>query len=206
VTTLKKETPPSTGPLSQKDVLLQALNAAAASLQRAAHAEADVFRTFTEQITRIGLQGGVSLLDEDGTHLVTRAAAYPGSVLTNLEKLVGLKVDGYTFALDRVDVFRQVVQTGQAVYLPDIRAVLLELLPGKARPFADRIIKALGTPPSIFAPLLSLDQVQGVLNIAGPHLTPRDIPAVEAFANHIAIALENARAYAELRQTEARFL
>ena len=52
-------------------------------------------------------------------------------------------------------------------------------------------------------------KIQGLLTVNGAGLSPRDIPAVEAFANHTAIALENARLFAqaqaqvsERRQTE----
>jgi len=62
-----------------------------------------------------------------------------------------------------------------------------------------------GQPPGIYAPLNSQQRAIGVLNIVGRGLTPEDVPAVEAFANHIAIALENATLFHGMHDSEQRF-
>jgi PAS domain S-box-containing protein len=201
---MKRKAPHSNPDLPQmgrKVELLQALNVAAASLQRSAHSEAEVFRAVSEQIARLGLRGSLSLLDEKNERLVVRLAVYPGQTLSSLEKLTGLKVEGFEFALAKVDAYQQVVETGKTVFAPNNAAVVAQLLPEATQPFAEHILKALSTSPGIYAPVIIDNRVRWVLNIVGPGLTPDDLPAMEAFANHIAVALDNARLHTETRAT-----
>ncbi len=189
----------------RREELLRALNAAAASLQRSARSEAEVFRALKEQIELLGLNGGLGLLDETGQRLVFPIVAVPGTTLARLEQLTGLKAEGFSFEVARVDVYRQVLETGQAVFVPDNTAYLMQvlseqILPKPARPFVGLIRKLLGKNSGIFAPLVADGQVRGVLNVTGAGLTPGDVPAMEAFANHIAVALDNARLFASMQQ------
>ncbi len=206
---MRKKTPYSNAGLpkpEQSIEFLHALNAAAASLQRSAHSEAEVFRAFREQIAGLGLRGGIGLLDEKGERLVVRAVAYPSQPLTFLEKLTGLKAEGFEFSLARVDAYRQVVETGSAVFVPDSMAVIAQLLPEVARPFAGHIHEAIGTSPGIFAPLIMEGRVRGVLAVDDANkLTAADVPAMEAFANHISVALDNARLFSAMQQAEAQY-
>ncbi len=188
--------------------LLRALNAAAASLQRVTHSEAEIFRAFREQVVALGLRGGISLLDETSKRLTLRAVAYPDqmlNLLAELEKLTGLKLDGFEFAVADVDAYQQAVETGQAVFVPNSNAVVAQLLPQAVRPFAGRLQQAFGAPPAVFAPLISEGRVEGILSVGGAGLTRDDVSAVQAFANHLAVRLDNARAVSALQESEARY-
>ena len=188
--------------------LLHALNSAAASLQRSAHSEVEVFRACREQIAGLGLRGGLSLLDETGEHLIVRAIAFPEwmlKTLADLERRTGRSVEGFAFTAAKVEAYREVIETGQAVFVRDSSTVVLQMLPEAAQPFAGPVLKVFGTPPAIFAPLISEGRARGVLNIVGADLTPDDVPAVAAFANHLAVALDNARLFAGLHNAEERF-
>ena len=173
--------------------LLYALNAASARLQRSARSEADVLRAVKDQIGGIGLRGGLSLLDETGTRLTTRSVVLHNRAYKSLERLTGFKLEGYEFDIESVDVYREVVKTGATLFVPDSSKVSTQLLPDRVRRFSGAIMKYLGAPPAIFAPITCQGQVHGVLNVVGEGLSKGDIPAMEAFANHISIALENAR-------------
>ena len=72
--------------------LLYALNAASAKLQRSARSEADVFTAVKELIAEIELRGGVSQLDETGTHLTVRTVVLPNRASERLERLTGFKM------------------------------------------------------------------------------------------------------------------
>jgi PAS domain S-box-containing protein len=180
--------------------LLRALNAAAASLQRSARSEAQVFRAASAQIAELGLRGGLSLLDDSCQHLIVRAFAYPGQMLARLERITGLRIEGFRFAVADVDAYRQVVETGQTVFVADSSTAITQLIPRAAQRFASLILRALGATPGIFAPLVSEGRVRGVLNVTGAGLTAEDTLAMEAFANHVSIALDNARLYAAAQQ------
>jgi PAS domain S-box-containing protein len=180
--------------------LLYALNAAAASLQQAAHSEQDVFRAVRDQIDQLGLRGGLSLLDEDGEQLTVCAFAGLGRLFAKLEKLTGFRTEGFQINLSQVDIYHEVIETGATVYTADSGKVISQMIPETARRFTKRIIRTLGAKPAIFSPLIADGRVRGVLNVVGKDLTADDAPAMEAFANHISIALDNARLFAAMQE------
>jgi two-component system sensor histidine kinase UhpB len=53
---------------------------------------------------------------------------------------------------------------------------------------------------AIYAPLMVSDEAFGLLTVIGAGLTESDVPAITAFANQAAIAIENARLYESLSQ------
>ena len=188
--------------------LLQALNAAAVVLQRSAHSQSQVFNTFRDELARLGFRGGLSLLDESGQRLTIRVTVQPDwmiKALEQLEKLTGYKTQGYSFSANRVAIYREVIHTRQTIFASESSATIREILPEMVRPLASVILQTLGTPPGIYAPLISQDRAIGVLNVVGEGLTEADIPAVEAFAYNIAIALENASLFDALRASEDKF-
>ena len=174
---------------------LYALNDAAASLQRSARSESEVLRVFCQQIEKLGLRGGISLLDEQGQHLVIRAFAPLSNLFEMFENLTRIRIEGYAFPPSQVEVYRQVLEGGKPVFLSESSEVIVQLIPAAARRYVQSIVKSLGSEPSIFTPIISTDKVMGVLNVAGADLTPEDLPVVEAFGNHIAVALDNARLF-----------
>jgi PAS domain S-box-containing protein len=182
--------------------LLHALNAAAVSLQQSAHSEAEVFRAFGEQIVRLGLRGGLSLLDEKNERLIVHVLVQPGRVLSRLEKLTKLKAEGFEFAVTEVDIFRQVIETRETIFVADNSVAITQLVPTVAQSFVKPILKALGKTPAILAPLITNGQILGVINVDGAGLTSDDVPTITAFANHISIALNNARLITQRRKAE----
>ena len=187
--------------------LLHALNAAAVILQQTTRSEVDVLDACRQEIARLGYRGGISLLDNTGKNLVIRATVQPKwmvKILAELEKRLGYKSKDYTFPVDQVTVYRQAIETCKAVFSPDSSVTVSQLLPELIRSNVGAIIKAIGAHPGIYAPMISRGQAIGVLNVVGSELTPDDIPAVEAFANHIAIALDNAKLFEALYSSEQR--
>jgi signal transduction histidine kinase/CheY-like chemotaxis protein len=180
--------------------LLHALNTASAILQRAAHSEADVFRVFKEEINKLGVNSALTLLDDSGKRLIIQAVAVPSGILSTLEKLAGRSGEGFSFEIERVDVYRQVVESRRTLFVADNTNHLVQMLPEELQPMTRHVIQYFGRTPGIFAPLVIEGRVQGALNVTGPGLIARDAPALEAFANHIAIALEKVRLFTAMQQ------
>ena len=191
--------------VERKVELLRALNAASSSLQRSAHSETEVFRAVKEQIAGLGLRGALSMLDETGHRLIFRAVSFPGSALAKMEKLTGLKAEGFSLNVARVDTYRQVIESRQTIFVPDNTGTIAQLLPESVQPFIRLISRVFGKIPGIFAPLMTEGRVCGVLNVTGAGLTADDVQALEAFANHISIALDNARLFAAVQSAEAKY-
>jgi PAS domain S-box-containing protein len=178
---------------------LHALNAAAASLQRSSRSEADVFTAFKEQISRLGLVGVVALLGESEECLRLTAVIIPEDVRTRLVKWTGFRGEGFTIDPREVDAFRQVIRTGEALFLREVAEPTWQLTPPAARHFV-RLFFRFGRPTAgICAPLIIEARVIGLCMVTGAHLSEQEGPALVAFANHIAIALENARLFQAMR-------
>ena len=197
-TTIKKK---------QQTELLHALNLAATSLQRLAHSEDDVFRVFGEKVVGLGLRGGLSLLDETGKRLVVRAVASRADPKGSGSTRETGRHQGRELPHSRSGSGCVPPRngSGEAVFVPDTSIVVAQLIPAAARPILARILKVFGAAPGVFAPLVTQGKVQGLLNMIGAGLTADDVPAIAAFANHIAVALENARLFSTLRESEERY-
>lgn len=192
-------------PLTGRSIeLLQATNDAAAFFQRSAHSETAVFHAYQEQMAALKLRGGLSFLNDSGDTLTVRVVNYSGrigQILRRLEKLVGLRTENFSFDINHVDVYRTVIETKQTQFIPDSSVVIVQMLPLRLAPYLNRIITSFGMHPGIYAPLIGPDgRVRGVLNMVDPHLTAQDVPALTAFANQIAVALDNARLFEEIRR------
>lgn len=185
-----------------KEELFHAFNVTAASLQKPTYSVAEIFQAFREQIAGLGFWGGLCLLDDTGKRMVFRTVAQPSQTktLARFENFTGLKAEGFKFHWAKVDVYRQVVETRQSVFIPDNTTVIAQMLPEAAQPYAKHIMKAFSDSHGIFAPLISGGQIKGVLNVVGASLTRSDVPPISAFANFIAIALHNIQLFAEAKQ------
>ena len=153
--------------------------------------EERLFDVVTEAFVSLGLRGGVMLqTGTQGTLTVRQAVTHP--FIQQVEKLVGLKTIGHRVDAVGIDVYRSVL-AGETVFLSNTRALLEQLLPSIARPFAGLIHKTVGQGPGVYAPLRSCDRVVGILNATGPALTRGDVPAMEALASGVALGLDRIR-------------
>lgn len=181
--------------------LIYALNAIATALQESIRNEENVYSIFQTQVIALGLRGGISNLDEPKKKLTFKTVAFTNplrKILSRFERRFKMSARGYTVPVDKVDVYQKVVQ-GQAVFVADTSAVVVQVVPEQIRAIVAPLLAFLGRPPGIFAPLVYEGKVKGMLNVVGPNLTEADIPTMQAFANQIAVALENARLVNQLR-------
>lgn len=183
--------------------LLQALNAAAASLQRSSHSEAEVIRAFKEQIARVGLRGAFGFLE--GERLVLQAVVFPNRLINSLEKVVNLQAEGFIIGATAVDNYRHVIQTGQTLFIADSSVTVRQLVPPIAHHLLGHVLGAVGSWPGVCAPLVTQGSIFGLMDVSGPGLTEGDTPAITAFANQLSVALENARLFQAVSQAETQY-
>lgn len=189
---------PQTGSLK----LIFALNAIATTLQESIQSEENVYEVFHNQIVALGLRGDISLLDEDENVLVFKTAGLPVSFKKGPSR-TGRKTrrtpEGFSVPVDQVDVYQNVTQEGQSVFVPDLDRISEQLFPPRGRKPVKPSQPAWGDAPGIYAPLVFDRKIKGMLNIVGPELTENDIPTLQVFANQISVALENARLVQKLQ-------
>ena len=144
--------------------LLYALNSAAAQIQRSARSEAEIFRAFHEQITKIGLHGSINLLSEDGKFLTLVVAAVDQEKLnrfrgieideTMTEWAADVKSIRFTFPFSASDYLREIMEAGHSTFEPSISRYLSEIIPEEYGSIIDQILELFGNSPGIFAPLI----------------------------------------------------
>ncbi len=180
--------------------LLLALSQAAQAVQRARTPEA-VYHAIGEQVTELGLGAAVLTLSEDREYLIVSYLTRMSGLMRMAEKLTGLSVEGYRFPLTPNGFFQQCITSGEAVFDGLDVARIAEVLPQSIGPLAERLADLFGRHRAIiYTPLAVGDEVQGLLAVTGTDLTQSAVPAVKAFANQAAVALENARLYKEAQQ------
>lgn len=183
-----------------------ALNSAAIALQRVSHSEETVYHVFSKQIVSLGLHGSINLVDETGDYMVVKALAMPEKLLNligRVEALVRFRAVGYQYSLRPAQLDYQVMSKGKAIYLTNNSEKIKQVMPPAAQRFAALLMAYFARMPAILAPIVSEARVHGVLYVAGYQLTPDDVPPLEAFANQISIALENAFLFKEMQEARA---
>ncbi|MGD2027444.1 MAG: GAF domain-containing protein, partial [Anaerolineales bacterium] len=185
--------------------LLAALNAAASLLQNARESEEEFFVAFNDQIQELGLRGGIALINQQQGILVFQSVAQPGrrKVLKTLERLIGVNSKGFAVPIDQVEVYREVLTTGEAVYVSDTRKILTQVLPVSDQSLIARVVESFGGDPAIYCPLIVRDEIIGLINVAGRDLTENDLSVMKAFANYLSTALSNTRLIEELKEKES---
>ena len=187
--------------------LIYALNTIATELQNSIQSEENVYAVFQKQVIDLGLRGGLSLLDEQGRNLNFKIVAftYPfRKILNRYNTKHNLPAEGYSIPVESVDIYQKVTREGQSIFVADTSTVAAQVVPTQIKAFVKPLLFILGHPPGIFAPLIYDGKIKGMLNIVGPSLTENDIPAMRAFANQIAVALENAHLVRNLQSANER--
>ncbi|MFQ5857709.1 MAG: GAF domain-containing protein [Anaerolineae bacterium] len=164
--------------------------------------EAEVMHGVVRQLEALGLRGAISRLDDEGRTLVIRALAFPNQkALAVLERLTGLNALGFTFPVQRVEAYRHVVATGEALFVSDSARVIAQLVPESARGLMEKILSVFGSQQSVFAPIHAGGRVVGVLTVSARTLDEADQAVAEVFAAQVGAALENARLLKETRDS-----
>jgi PAS domain S-box-containing protein len=178
--------------------LLLALSRAAQALHRA-HTPEAVYRAIGEQANALGLDAAILTLSEDRAYLTASYLTLASDVLCAAEKLTGISWEGYRFPLEPDGFFQRIRRNAKPAFAPDVALPFAETLPRQMRPLAQRLIDLFGWQRGIIAPLVIGNEICGFLAITGVDLMEADVPAIMAFADQAAIALENARLYKETR-------
>ena len=163
-----------------------------------------ILQTVGNRLAEAGLSTFVfdTTPDGKGLKLASRhTLAQPSQLLA----LAG-KLDPDLFLpFERVPLLHRVCTTLQPSYVGDPDELVGRIavsLPADKAANAREISSLLQIHAVISAPLVVADRAIGAITVMGPTLTQADLPAVMAFANQTAAALETARVVAESRELE----
>jgi PAS domain S-box-containing protein len=170
-----------------------ALRAAASVARRAASSEAEILAAVVEELRRLNLRGSVSLLCADG-QMQLSGRALSSSLEHTFERLAGIPIPGFRFDPMKIDMYRQAIESGHAVYADRRSDLVRQMIPDGVRHIVPRVLHLLGEQPIIVAPLVLTDETIGAISVTASWLRPTDGEMVSALADHVAIALGHVRA------------
>lgn len=185
----------------------EVLNTVATALQRAAHSETAVYEAFREQMTALNLQGSINWFDETYTTLTIASVVFSPRlmrVLHRFEKMAGQTAVGFQLPVTVLEEQRAVIEGHTAVFVPDNTSLLEALASERVRPFLQQFLRTFGGMPGVLAPLYMDNRVRGLLYLTDRSMTADDCTAVTALANHLSVAIENARLFQQTRTNEEK--
>ncbi len=183
--------------------LLLALSQAAQAVQRARTPE-EVYHAIGDEVTKLGYHAMIFPLSATRGHAILSYTTFEPVWLQTVEKVCGLSVLGFGFALTPNGLFERVVTEGKGVFCNRTAELVAQGMPELERPLIERLVAILGIEKSIYAPLRVSGEVHGLLAVANTDLTEADVLAVTVFANQAGIAIENAQLLEQEGASRAR--
>ena len=176
-----------------------------AGLQALQHLNREaIFTAVGNRLAKAGLSTYLFDLSPDGKGLVV-AFRNTLEAPTEVGKLTGRQQIGNFLSFERIPILKQVCATLRPHYVSDHDELVGRLalaLPPSAVGNARKLSELLHLDSLISAPLVLEGKAIGAITVLGPGLKETDLPAVMAFANQTAAALETARLLDESRQVE----
>jgi PAS domain S-box-containing protein len=133
--------------------LLNSLNQASTSMGTA-QTHKEIFNTVAKELKQLDISCMLFPLDETRSKLVIEYMSYESSVLDTIGKLTGFTQKDFSFPVDAVDVYREVIREKKALFSDNSEQVIKQVLPKFAKKFSAIIVKTLNVQRSIYAPLI----------------------------------------------------
>ena len=178
---------------------------AEAGLQALQHLDRPaIFEAVGSRLAEAGLSTYLFDRTPDGKGL-TVAFRHALRTTDELARLIGREELGTFIPFDRIPILKDVCATLRPHFIGDhdelVGRVAVALSP-EASANARRVSELLQLHTLISAPLVVRQRAIGAITVMGPGLRVSDLPAMMAFANQTAAALETARLLEESRQAE----
>jgi K+-sensing histidine kinase KdpD len=189
--------------LARSNAFLATLNQVAARIQSASKLER-ILEALGAELWELGLVSVVALLDSDDSALVLRYISAPPEILARAEGLIGTQFCGQRLRSD-AGLAAEVLAGGSAVFVPDPRAVMADLLPHLSHTPLRRAARRAGVSDDYRAVWIRLayeDRILGALAVMGPELREGDTAVLSVFASQVAAAFERVRLTQEAAEAE----
>jgi PAS domain S-box-containing protein len=182
------------------ELLLNTLNQAAITMG-VAQSPQEIFDVVAKQLIELNIFSTIFLIDETQSKLITKYLSYDSTLLTAAEKLGGIDHKDFSFSIDAIDMYREVIREGKALFTDKPDPILKQMLPESVKKLSAQIIKLLHIPKNISAPLIVEGRVIGVFSIQSNTLTQEDIPIITAFADQLATTWNKVELLRNLKKT-----
>ncbi|MCI0520210.1 MAG: diguanylate cyclase [Chloroflexi bacterium] len=189
--------------LARANSIIIALGHVAARIEMAPDPDA-VMETLGGELAKLGMRCLVALQSPKQGGLTIRYASLPPKNLALVEKIIGMKLSEMLIIPKYFPFYEEVIERHNARFLENSIDFATFTLPRLAQERLPRLAKAIEVTPKthwIFLPLVSEEHVRGSLWLWGEDLEEAALPAAAVFASQVAVALDNARLYAEVQQS-----
>lgn len=148
----------------------------------------------TGELKTLGYESAVALVE--GDDMVVRSVSLDERQLAEIRRLLDVDLDGYRLPVGQAeDLLTGAAPTFRDDPLPLILRAVPDAEPGAVR----RVVRACRCGALALLPLHSRSTFVGCLCIWSDRVRSGDLPALTAFAQELATALENARLFASVR-------
>ncbi len=179
--------------------LLLALSQGAQAVQRARSTK-EAYGAIQNQLTQLGYHTTGFELSEDGQTLHIAYLNYRADLVRKGEKATGLSLSDFRFTFREDTIYHRVIVKGETIFIEEPPRTVADVLPKRLHSVARMISDLFKLDQCIFTPLKVGEEIIGLLAVTGPDLSPADNPAIAAFANQVAIAIQNIRLYEQAQQ------
>jgi PAS domain S-box-containing protein len=187
-----------------KDSLLHALNRASAVIQKSTFSDEEFLKTFKDQLSNLGLNAAIFLLDPPGTKLIVHMTTFPAIQMRIFEKDTGLHLIGFKLPLTVLGNFVLIAREQKPFFILGGSSIIVNPADESVIRFKEMLKSLFGVSPAICAPLVVHRKLTGIVILMGEAISEEDLAPMEAFANHIAIALENLRLFTTIKENETK--
>ena len=187
--------------LARSNALISALAQVAARMETASDLDG-VLQTLGKEVKKLDLTCLVALFVPGTSDLVIRYTTLDKQRLRILERAGGRKINEFHFPADRLLPYADLTQHLRPTILPDPIALVTNVLESFPRSIIERVLEPAGMTkdtPVGHLPLVVEERVLGLLWLWGENLKESDLAAMSIFANQVAVAIENARLFAEVQ-------
>ncbi|MDQ6709249.1 MAG: diguanylate cyclase [Candidatus Dormibacteraeota bacterium] len=174
-----------------------------------------IFHVVGERLAEVGLASYFFLVRDDFAGLVI-AHEHVGGSAPAVKRLSGNPEGPVFLPFEKIPVLHRACRTREPQYIGDpeelVRSIARTI--GEDRSTnaetrstnARKIADTLDLRTAVSAPFVTQDRVVGAITVVGPALKETDLPAIKAFANQTAAAIETARLLAQAHRTQEAFV
>lgn len=184
----------------RSEELLNALNQAAQAMQLAFTQQA-IFDAISTELNKYFITCMLFTLNEQQDQLMTKYLGFDEERTKRVEELSEIKTQDFSFPVDKVNAYYQVINKRGTLFLEDAYAVMQQLFPRMFEKLPEEVARKMFSSASIITPLIIENNMIGVFSLHSNSFIKEDIPIVTAFGYQLAAAWNKADLTEKLKQT-----
>jgi diguanylate cyclase (GGDEF)-like protein len=191
-----------TAQLARANSFILALVEVAAQIDAAYDAD-EVLKTLGAELNKLGVTCLVASHAEETRTLQIQYVSLRSRAFVLAEKIARIRIENFQISGEQFLFYERVLEGRRPVFSAEPLKVLAAAVPGRSSSFVQRLAKIAGISGAsqmLFLPLITRERVIGTLWMWGENLLESDLASASIFASQVAVTLENARLYSEIKR------